>query len=506
MTSFNLVDSPWIPAIMINGDNRQLSLLEVFALAPHIKEVIGDSPQFTLGLHRLILCLAHRIYDPVTPQEWSTLWKKGLWPAADFEAYFKDWHNAFDLFGEEKPFYQAQNPKAKIKSVVNIILHLPSGNNPLFFTTKVESAGVTVTAAYAAQALLSMNYSSLCGLSSIVGWVNVDAPCGRGIAFIPIGRNFFETIMLNVVPATFNPLSRSKDVDVPVWEQPIPDVEATSRPLKGYTDYLSWLARRIKLIPVVIDGNIFVREVSVAPGLRLPEAIRDPMQAYYDEDRGGGPVRFQEELALWHHQYAIQGALGIEGDDVTPPLTIISLKRLVDLGYLDPTVVFQLLALGAITSSGKATIRQNRSERLPLPLQYLVAGNNQADRLRQALSQAVAASRKLYGAVRTLVEESHSANVDPRRVQQLAAATFPAYQRRYWALLEKPFFSLLLSPPDNPLPQWEEQVRLAARTAFQQDGQGLGVGSVGMRAAVMAGKRLNGGLKGIFINEEETDG
>src|SRR5258708_9546636 len=113
MPSFNLVDEPWIPcAERAGGTPRLLSLRAVLAEAPRLANVADPSPAVTISLYRLLLAILHRSLDgPNSVGEWETIWQRGQWDLDHINAYLDRWHDRFDLFDAQFPFYQTPDLK-----------------------------------------------------------------------------------------------------------------------------------------------------------------------------------------------------------------------------------------------------------------------------------------------------------------------------------------------------------------------------------------------------------
>lgn len=76
----------------------------------------------------------------------------------------------------------------------------------------------------------------------------------------------------------------------------------------GYLDYLTWQSRRTLLYPEVANRHVEVRQMSVAPGLRLDNLVLDPMKHYQAPKSKEGrlrPLRFREERTLWRDSAAL---------------------------------------------------------------------------------------------------------------------------------------------------------------------------------------------------------
>jgi len=107
MYSFNLIDKPWIPCIMSDGRQQELNLQETLVKAHEIQEIFAQSPIVTVSLYRLLLAVVYRNFPFKSLNEWEKLWKTKQFSPDTIANYFEKWHDRFDLFHPEWPFYQS---------------------------------------------------------------------------------------------------------------------------------------------------------------------------------------------------------------------------------------------------------------------------------------------------------------------------------------------------------------------------------------------------------------
>jgi len=99
----------------------------------------------------------------------------------------------------------------------------------------------------------------------------------------------------------------------------------------GLKDLLTWQSRRVLLIPIEQNGNFYVQECFVAPGLGLVESFENPF--YYNSHKIKGnkqtiqPMRFQTSRAIWRDSDAIlETNISDKNNPVDPPITTLFLK------------------------------------------------------------------------------------------------------------------------------------------------------------------------------------
>jgi CRISPR system Cascade subunit CasA len=456
--TFDLLQSPWVPCIRADGTTVELGLHDALAQAHELRELHGESPLVTAALYRLLLAMLHRVFGPATYAEWAALWAARRWDAARLDAYLDCWRHRFDLFDPEHPFYQAPDERVKPKSIVSLIHDVASGNNPTLFDHHTEDEGITLTPAQAARMLVAAQAFGLGGLSGLPQKFT-DAPCAGGVIFLVQGETLFETLALNLIRYTDDaPLPRWPD-DRPAWEMDDPFTPERSVP-RGHLDYLTWQNRRVMLLPDETENGIVVRQMTVAPALRLESGVLDPMKHYRkDEKRGPLPLPFIEGRALWRDS-AVLFRLHDEG--YQPPRAFQWLAELVDEDHLSKSQTRRYLALGM--SKKQAKVNFYRSERMPLPLDYLVK-KELVETLDTALGMAERTARQLWGATRTLATillvpdggQESARKPDPKDLAHLTQGW--AVERRYWSRLEIPFRETMGALPEGveeALERWRE--------------------------------------------------
>jgi CRISPR system Cascade subunit CasA len=265
MNKFNLTEEPWIPCLMPDGTLKEFSLLETLAKAHEIREISDDSPLVVVSMHRLLLAILHRNFGPKTFEEWKTLWRKGFWDAEKLKTYFEsdNCKNRFNLFDEERPFYQypkvtkkgdADSDKLPIETLMQ---EKATGANATLFDHSFKAKQTACSPAQAARYLVARHNFSLAGGVSYPFNLS-NGVLVKGFSVLAIGKNLFETLALNlIVYHRDKPIPIQDDdgisLDKPFWEgETLPEAKERDKdgtvPL-GYLDYLTWQSRRIKLLP-----------------------------------------------------------------------------------------------------------------------------------------------------------------------------------------------------------------------------------------------------------------
>jgi len=498
--NFDLVTKPWIPCVKRDGTAGELGLRDVLAKAHELLELGGESPLVTAALHRLLLAILHRIFGPADYEAWHALWHAGRFDIAAVDDYFKAWRVRFDLFHPIRPFYQAADIRVKPKSLASLVHDVASGNNATLFDHHTDESGLTLRPPQAARFLVMAQAFGLAGLSGLPQKFT-DAPCARGIIFLVQGDTLFETLLLNLIRYdSENPLPR-RDDDRPAWETESSCQEDRTTP-RGYLDYLTWQNRRILFLPETANCEVIIRQMTLAPGLRLGQGIADPMKSYRrDEKRGLLPLRFNENRALWRDSTTL---FQLDTPTAYAPRTFAWLAEMMAEGYL-PCGMRRIMALGM--ANDQAKVEFYRAEHLPLPLIYLF--NQQlVNSLRDdVLSVAEKVGEQLKMAMFTMAKfvqapQSDRGNTrvpasdDLRRLMDIWSV-----ENRYWPRLEVPFrltMEVLPQDRESALTGWQRTLRRTAWDAFEAVAHDVEAEPRAMKATVRGREKLAAGLSKIL--------
>lgn len=504
--SFNLVDQPWVPCVAPNGRVDELSLHDALARAHEYRELGGESPLVTASLYRLLLAILHRIYGPEGRDAWRALWERGQWNLPPLEAYLAEWRHRFDLFDAERPFFQGDHPTIPKNRVGDLLHELSKADT--FFDHRTDD-GVALTPAEAARHLVTAQAFGRWMTKGPYGQLPFGT-CARGVVFFAKGSNLFEDLALNLVhyPTQDTWLPCDLDHDAPCWEMDDPFAPDRRVPF-GYLDYMTWLSRRILLLPESEQGQVLVRHAKIAPGLRMSDEMRNPAMQHKGRPKKGWKswVAFREERGLWRDSATILRLPSADSSkqDTSPPVIVEWLATLVDNDVLSASETRRLTGMGMAGDLNQYRVHFYRREELPLPLAYLSDQNNVLH-LEQAIGQAEGAGHHLWGALSSLATEVlfHKAaqGLSQQECEQRDnLLTSWGADRHYWAALELPFYELIADLPRNTQPAraaWAAVVRRAAWEALEGVIAGLGEDPASLKAAVIARGQLGGGLHKAF--------
>jgi CRISPR system Cascade subunit CasA len=457
MPSFNLVTEKWIPCLTADGA-AEFSLRETFTQAHDIKEISDDSPLVTIALHRLLLAILHRNFGPADFDEWKELWRAGKWDAAKLNDYFAQWQSRFELFDEERPFYQVPRMQAEKKIPAkknqpaatvteNIELHpvallaheAATGNNGTLFDHHFRDSGQTYSTAQAARYLIARQAFSIGG--GVSEPFNLShAPLVGGYTVLVLGQNLFETLALNLLPYTEeHPIPHAKEngqsKDCPLWEQVTPQSpdKNGSRPL-GYLDYLTWQSRRLHLIA----SEAVVTNCQHQQNLKLNnDGLFDPFQCYVkSRDKGFTARRLSESKALWRDSHALFEDAASAGEVKRPEIFnhLARVERARRRNEIAAQPAYRFAVTGMVNDQASVSLWSR--EILPLPLRYLTEKSLTAA-LKQAIQLTEDSETPLKEALKTL-SITLVGKVDAPKL----AESFQA-KEHYWSSLNAPFKQLL---------------------------------------------------------------
>lgn len=492
--TFNLIDQPWIPCVMPDGRQVELSLNELFRQAAEVREIGGESPMVTASIYRLLLALLHRTQDgPRDIDDWRQLWQNG-WDQQAIDDYFDIWYSRFDLFHPEKPFYQRADERMVPRSVTAMIHDAASGNNATLFDHRVDEDVISLTPGEAARLLLVIQNYGLAGpCNPKLKLYFTGGPCVGGIVFLAQGENLRETLLLNLLWHPDMKVMAFETEDRLSWEIDDPLKPQRNRPL-GYLDYLTWQNRRVLLLPKQIGDQTVVQEMTMSPALTLEPDVLDPMMHYLkDEQLGPRSLGFSESRALWRDSAAL---FQLRSDKYRPPVVLEWLATLDSENYLERHRTYRLQAFGMVND--KAKMEFFRHERLPLPPQYL-EDQTLVEMLQTALGMAQETSNQLWGAAASLAKKmvQSAEDKEPHKDDWRPLLDSWGIDRSYWAQLE-PAFRLtmhqLTESPYDALATWQQTLRQTARSAFNAVADNLGTSPRTLRAVVQAQEQLSGGL------------
>ena len=235
---FNLLDEAWIRVRLHDNSIQEVSLTDALLHAHEYVDLAGETQTQDAAMLRLLLSIPLTIFyrvdtegqaAPLTTADeallrWRSLWSQEHFPEKPVREYLEQWHERFWLFHPERPFWQV--PEAAIGTkyeAAKLNGEISESDNKLrLFPMYAGLNKKCLSYPQAARWLLYINaYDDTSpkkkgkNLPAIgVGWM------GK-IGFIQaMGRNLFETIMLNMTMLKDGQALWGENI--PCWESDIP--------------------------------------------------------------------------------------------------------------------------------------------------------------------------------------------------------------------------------------------------------------------------------------------
>ncbi len=525
--SFDLVNQKWIPVVTTDFKAQKAGLAELLMSAHAIKEISAATPIETVVLYRLCLSLLHAMIE-VTEDKWKSVWGNKQFDPQVIHNYFEKWSNRFDLFDPQKPFLQDSSLVYEPEPASSLLGHFSSGNDSTLFNHNTNNDTKKFSPPEAVMGLLSI-LSFGVGGTKRKGSPLTDGYCARGIVFLVKGSNLFETLMLNLyAPSELTDyrLTRRGD-DKPAWEMDDPYESNVRRPY-GLMDHLTWLNRRVLLLPTFKpDGEICVQHMRYDAGLRTSEGTREVFNPMYHwrpnlqkttpdkKSRSHSPMGFSLDKALWRNSHVILKLAERSVAETQREKSVAALgwvRELIRQGTAFQNMSYSFSGYGAATESGQDKTFFYRSETIPLSLDFL-SNDSLVEKLSIAITEADKVAEITKDVLRQLSRWLFAPNKtdaalgkeDRERISQLARSWNA--EERYWAALEPHFHRLITDlprDPDKAAQDWHDELCCAAKNAFGYAEQCVSGDPRAARAIAVASPQFYGRLKSLFPKQPDA--
>lgn len=382
-TRYNLIDESWIPVRFLDGRSAHVGLAAVFREAHAIRDLDEPNPANRIALYRVLLAILHRAssarFGSWARQERRRWRREGL-PTDAVLDYLEHWRERFWLVHPEHPFMQvaalAHHPETKDKK--KSVLHLALLGNDGFLFDHRKTA--TLPWPDALRDMLGLFSFTPGGLIKILKTSDNAGPLANSAAFLALGANLSETLLLNLGPAHPN------QNDLPAWEKVPPAIKDLTAPATLATGPNDRYTRQSRGVLLDVDDEGRVSEQWFAPGLALQDDPHapDPMVAQRMSKDGKTilRVRFDDGRALWRDL----PSLTADAKEKAPAV----LRHAADITGEDE--VLHVLAAGL--ASDQAKLERARMELLRLP-HALLSVEKAAAQLREDVAAAEALHDKL---------------------------------------------------------------------------------------------------------------
>lgn len=408
--AFNAAWDPWLP-LERDGETTLASISEAVRDAHNFGGLSLTDPLAAAALTRLLVAVVMRTHDLHSPTDVERLWSTGRFTEDRIEGYLNAQAERFEVFHPETPFLQVAEltpASGSPKGAAALLLHVPSGNNVPLFSALSDGDLTTLDVPTALVNLVTVQGFDTAAIKpgavgdpAVSGGKTTGNPTGSlgqlGLVQL-IGRNLFETILLNapIVPALSS--------DSPVWERRLAPAWET-RLANGTLDLLTWPSRRIRLIPN--EAGTTVDSAVVTAGDRL--AVIDPSlephtrwRATKNDVVAHRPMRWQPGSNAWR---GLDALLALNTDQDVSASGSMSATVIRQLPRLAPVLgecyPLRLLCVGVSYGNQSAVIEDVYVDTMPLPLAALRAHSD----VHEALLHVSSTAEQLRRALNALADD-----------------------------------------------------------------------------------------------------
>ena len=227
--NYNLLEEPWIPVLMRDGECRRVGIKDALTQAHRIRQIAASNPMDRLSILRFLLAILY--WCKGNPPRQSKAKRDASFPSSWFKKLDAN-KDYFNLLGKGKRFYQYKTSFDKPLTANYLIHEVPTGKNAWHFrhsTDKVEG----LCLACCAMGLLRLPVFSTSGGGGKPPGINRKPP----FYVVPMGASLAETLRLSWRPVP--------TLGMPAWEKPsLPLPKTGEVPL---LTGLTWLPRRVWL-------------------------------------------------------------------------------------------------------------------------------------------------------------------------------------------------------------------------------------------------------------------
>lgn len=480
VTTYNLLDEPWIQALDLDGQVTSVSVREAITRAGSLRRLAGELPTQDAAILRLILAVLHRALpvegdDEVVMDTWGQWWRAGSVPTQQVLEYLDEWHDRFDLLGGDHPFFQVPDlhtASGSTSGLGKVIADLPAGHK--FFTNRAGAGAEWLSRSEGARWLVHCQAFDPSGIKTgAVGDPRVKGgrgyPIGTGWSgnlgvVVLEGSDLSQTLLLNLVLER-----KSADDDTPPWE--IDDWTAAptgSDSPRGPAQAMTWQARRIRLIhrgdrvdDVIISNGDALRvrnqqHVETMSAWRRSAA----QEKKHGEALAYMPQEHRLDRAIWRGLDSLVAAAPVgagssRGETALRSANISWVAALRRAGHLQGEDPVSIQTVGVVYGSNSSVIDTVVSDRITLQTQVLAEPDLQDAAVRAARTAEVGA--RLVGQLAGNLARAEGRERDG----EVRTATEDAFQRfdpmfRAWAS------SLKAQGLAAYEEDWREQVRREA--------------------------------------------
>lgn len=351
--AFNLLHESWIKVMDVDGQQKTVSLLEIFRNAHRIQALSGEMAAQDIALIRFLLAILYAVFvrqnidgsidnlgveaalsKETALNRWSSLWELKAFPISVIEQYLLQYEDRFWLFHPEHPFYQVPftdvakgmdhvNIYPTDKSLGALIGDISESGNKIRLFAGRKTSGISYDEA--ARWLLFLNAfdAAPAGTSKTKDGKSLK---GYGVAWLGTlgliwanGNTLFETLMLNMVMCSSHVNWTSC---LPIWEQ-IPNKTGVGleeiKPVfpQDLCSLYTMQFRKVHLHRSVDNSMVLAYSLWSGQVLDGKDAFLEPMTVWKKGKEGYYPMQHQPSRQMWRDFSSIFTT--VENIDEHPP-------------------------------------------------------------------------------------------------------------------------------------------------------------------------------------------
>lgn len=331
--SFSLATSPWIPVLTSSGEQRSVSLQELFAQSTELRD-LALPPTERIAVMRLLLCIAQAaLNEDLEEQEVDYPEKEAAaWLAPKVAAYLAKWESLFQLFGDGPRFLQFRTSKTEMGPASKLFFPLATGNNATVFDHGGGSDRAFPAERLALGLLTYQNFSPLIGRGY---FGRAPGVTGNSLHVFRWGNNLSEWILRNLIlPQDATRLCPEHGMGRPIWELPPTTVgAAVDKDDPSYINATATVLGRMVPMTRAIWLSEDGKEIFLNNGLGFPEypICREPSAAGRIIAKKTGEEHYlvgaKLERAIWRDLEALLCLQNQKDPMQSRPATLLHIPR-----------------------------------------------------------------------------------------------------------------------------------------------------------------------------------
>jgi CRISPR system Cascade subunit CasA len=467
--SFDLIAEPWLPARLPDGTaGPPVGLRELLCRAHELSDAELPFPPASAQLWRVLALIVARITGLDTAEgasEWQRRRREALdsgnFSEEDVDAYLTPLRERFDLFHSERPWLQDPRLReqcAKSSGVNKLAWGRTAGQNQVWLGGHhhdLEPVPLSPEeAAWHLLATLGYGPSGRCTSRTVDGRSEANSTAGplRGtVSFHPIGRNLFESLVLNVpFPEEEEGERKGGGPDPAPWERDeLPDPLGPPEESTGLAGVLVNQFRHAVLLSPNQDGSQVV-DAHVTWALRERQvAPTDPYLIHQTSKDGRKYARpADSSRAVWRD---LESLLAESTQEHFRPELFTQLTSRTRLP-LELREALRLRAFG-FDQDGQTRDRQWFTASTPPVLRWLQESADSDEdharaltRIRVSREAAERSGRRLRDALTAAWKESNSPSGGTVRTETGTGPWLRAGTARFWSTAEELFWRTVMDP------------------------------------------------------------